>query len=487
MSLIKNIIVLGDNEHAWFSAAILAFNCPWLQVAVVGEQGNENGFYAASTRSDLQHFFGVIGLPWQELLFSASATYKLANQYVNCGKNKRDFFHSYGVYGADFGLFEFHQIVKAFDSFLAIENYDAYSLESQAAKAGKFIVDHESAWGLHYDRMALYHLLKIYAQKLGVITICEKIIASDFEGVGGTKTSVTTEGGIYRADFYIDARPVDLSKLNSDGAGVCSWLNGDLSEWCLTAHLEEHKVYLPATEYRRIGSRYWIKKIPLQSKTVVELYGIGLVPQQNYSDVFSALGYTINTGSARLVNLNSGRRKSFWNGNCLAVGEASAALGNLPFPALDITRFQMEKFLMYFPEKEQNCNLVAEYNRISTQAVDSVLNYHRFIFSVLLKDDFIADGFENFPAALRDRIELFMSTGRYEFCENDLIPKDEWISLFMGLGVAISRHDPLIGVDESAKLVELLKSINAGLVKTAAEMPNHLIFLSQFIQSKNMR
>ena len=487
MSLIKKIIIFGDNEHAWFSAAMLAFNCPWLNISVIGEKESDEGFYAAATRSGVQRFFGSIGLPWQELLFSCGATYKLANQYVNCGKNNHDFFHSDGVYGADNGLFEFHQIIKALDPFFPSENYDAYSLEAQSAKSGKFVVNHNGTWGLHYERIALSHLLKIYAQKLGVISISEKTTAIDFCDTTDTKVLISADGVAYDADFYIDARRVNLAALNENDTDNSSWLGGGLSDWCLTAHLDDHKIYLPTTQYRRIDSHYWLKKISLQSKTVVELYGVGVLPPRNYSVLFNALGYSVNADSIRLIEVNSGRRKSFWSGNCLFVGEASVASGNLAFPALDITKFQMEKFLNYFPEKEQNYNLIAEYNRVGTQAVDDVLDYHKLISSVLLTNNSIAGLHEGFSPTLKDRIELFKATGRYELRENELISKDEWISFFMGLGVVIDRQDPLIGINELAKLAELLKSINIGIIKKVAEMPNHLIFLSQFLQSKDMR
>lgn len=487
MSLVRNIIVLGNDEHAWFSAAMLAFNCPWSIITVIGREESKKGFYTASTRSDCQSFFNIIGLPWQELLFTASASYKLANHYVNCRSDGVDFFHSFGVYGTDIGLLEFHQIVEALSSRTLPVYFDAYSLESQAAKSGKFIVNRGSAWGLHYDRLALTRLLKIHAQNLGVKYISEDVASIKCDSIDEISEITTESGTIHGADFYINAEALDPASLENSCIAN-SWIKRGSIGWCLTAYLLEHDIYLPVTEYCRIDGQYWIKKVPLQSQTAIEIRGVGSAPQQqDFLNTFNNLGFSVKQDSVRLILFNSGRENVFWAGNCLSVGEASISLEGLAFPALDFTKFQLEKFLKYFPEREQNPNLVAEYNRLTTEAADGILDYHSFISSMLLKDEIMENEFKYLSAALANRIKLFSATGRYELRENELILKDEWVSLFMGLGIPISQQDPLLGINELGTLGEILKSINIEIVKTIDEMPNHLIFLSQFLKSKNKR
>ncbi|WP_039912689.1 tryptophan 7-halogenase [Cellvibrio mixtus] len=488
MSQIKKIIILGEDEHAWFAAAVLAFNCPWLSVTVLGENENNSGFYAAATRGNCQDFFCSLGFSWQELLFSSSATYKLANHYVNDDDNRLDFFHSCSTYGADIGLFEFHHVIKALNHDFPSAFFDAYSLEAQAAKHGKFIVNRDSAWGLHYDRIAFSKLLKTYAQQLGVKHIADAITSVDVDSPAKINQIITGNGNTYAADFYIDARSSNsTSSFEMNELQNTPRRSNALSSWCLTAFLDEHQVYRPATEYRRINDQYWIKKIPLQSRTIVELYGAGPLPRQkNYSALFNNLGYLIQESSVKLIILASGRKNVFWNGNCLALGDSAVALGNLAFPALEVTKVQLEKLLKYFPCMEQNDKLIAEYNRITTQAVDNILDYHCLISAILRKGSLDKELNGLYPSLVA-RINYFMSTGRYEFHENELISKDEWISLLMGFGVPIKERDALIGTSELERLAILLNSMSAEIKKSVAEMPNHLIFLSQFLQSKNKR
>lgn len=489
MSSIKEIIILGNDEHAWFASALLAFNNPWLDIVIIGEKENQMGFYGGSTRGGCQHFFNTIGFPWQELLFSASATYKLSNYYVNCGKNNRDFFHSYGAYGEDIGLLEFHQVVNALDDSCATaENYDAYSLEAQAAKHGKFIANSKSSWGLHYDRVALCQLLSVAAQKLGVRHVTEQILSIDSDHAAGIKHITTRNGDVYSADFYIDTRAAGIDSLVEESATNSSWLRRTLSDWCLTAYLAEQAVYRPVTEYRQIDSQYWLKIVPLQSRTIIELYGVGKPPSQHdHLMLFERAGVTVKTASIRLINLIPGRIKNFWSSNCLLIGRAAIAPGNLAFPILDITSFQMQKFLKLFPAITPGENLASEYNRIVAQAVDNVLDYHELQHSVLLKKNFTDKGLENLSSALTERIAFFISTGRYELHENELVSKDEWISLLMGLGVQVQQRDALISVNDLTRFSELLTSMRAEIMKSVAAMPNHLVFLSQFLQSSNKR
>lgn len=487
MSLVKSVIVLGNDEHAWLSAAMLAFNCPWLTITLIANGESEKGFNAAYTRGECQHFFEAIGLPWQELLFSASATYKLANRYVNCRGDGLDFFHGHGVYGADIGLLEFHQIFSTLRSRGLPTKFDAFSLESQAARDGKFIVNRGSAWGLHYDRLSLIRLLKTHAQKLGVKYISDDVAEINSESVDEIKKIITESGHVYSADFYIDARAEELALLEGNRI-VDSWFMHGPSEWCLTAYLREQHIYLPVTEYIQISDQCWIKRVPLQSQTAVEIHGSSSVPkEQDFAEVFNSLGLSINEDSIRLIFSGLGRKKVFWSGNCLSLGNASVSLGNLAFPLLEITKFQMEKFIKYFPDVEQNSYLLSEYNRLTTGSVDGVLDYHNFILSVLLKNNTRSGDFRGLSPSLASRISLFMATGRYELRENELISKDEWISLFMGLDIPIEQQDPLLNMNELEYLGKVLHSKSAEIVKTVDEMPNHLIFLSQFLQTKNKR
>lgn len=487
MSLVRNIVVLGNDEHAWFSAALLAFNCPWSIITVIGKEESGKGFYTASTRGECQSFFNTIGFPWQELLFSASATYKLANRYVNCRDDGLDFFHSHGAYGKDIGLLEFHQIVNALSFGMSPVRFDAYAFESQAAKSGKFIVNHGSAWGLHYDRLALTRLLKIHAQNLGVKYISEDVASINCDSLDVINEITTESGAIYSADFYINAESLCPASLENSCIAD-SWIQSGSNGWCLTAYLRDQDIYLPVTEYSRTDDQCWIKKVPLQSQTAIEIRGVDSAPQQqDFLTTFNNLGISVKEDSVRLILIGSGRKNVFWAGNCLGVGEASVSLGGLSFPALDFTKFQVEKFLKYFPGREHNCNLVAEYNRVTVEAVDGILDHHNFISSILLKDEIMTNEFKDLSPSLADRIKLFVATGRYELRENELMSKDEWVSLFMGLGIPINQQDPLLSINELAKLGEILESINTEIIKTIDEMPNHLIFLSQFLKSKNKR
>lgn len=487
MSLTRSIIVLGSDESAWFSAAILAFNCPWLNITVIADGESVNGLYAGFTRGDCERFFGAIGFPWQELLFSASATCKLANRYINSQNNELDFFHGHGSYGDDVGLFEFHQIFNVLKSRGLATNFDAFSLEAQAARNGKFIVSRGSTWALHYDRLDLTRLLRAHAQNLGVKSVDEEVTSIDCGLTGEINKVITESGTTYSADFYINASPTNQIFLRGNSSPDPRF-DRRSSVWCLTAYLSERNIYLPVTEFSLLDDQCWIKKIPLQSQTVVELYGRGSPPQpQDVLTRFSDRGLSVKNDSARLIVSSVGRERVFWSGNCVSVGEASASLGNLAFPSLSFTKHQMEKLLKFFPEREQNSRLIDEYNRVVTPAADNILDYHALIVSVLLKDKLSLCELENVSSPLAERIAMFTVTGRYEHRENELIPKDEWISLLMGFGVDIEQQDVLIGTSESENLTEIVESKREEIIKAIDKMPNHLIFLSQLLQSKEKR
>ena len=227
----------------------------------------------------------------------------------------------------------------------------------------------------------------------------------------------------------------------------------------------------------------WQWRIPLQHRV-----GNGYVYCSDYISDTRAQDYLLsNLEGKALANplqlrFFTGRRKSSWSRNCVAIGLSSGFLEPLESTSIHLIHRGIAMLLKYFPDRNfkpadmdrYNKTFAFEYERIR----DFLLLHYR---STERTDSEFWRHCRNLPLpdSLRERIELFCSYGRILREDNELFPVQSWLYVFLGQNIAPSSYDPMADILDPQQVQANLENIRAVVRKCAEAMPLHQDFINQ--------
>lgn len=189
------------------------------------------------------------------------------------------------------------------------------------------------------------------------------------------------------------------------------------------------------------------------------LHAIAGFPPVNGNAARGALPAGI--AAARPVALRPGRRRRFWSGNCLAIGEAAVQPGPLGLAGFSLAQALLALALELFPGRELPPPLLAEYNRRAALRADR------------LRDRLIAHDIGSVPrpASLAATLAQFAQRGHLSHHDEDDVPPDRWHAMLIGQGMRPRRADPIAMGADPRMLARALRNTADALAVAAARLP----------------
>ena len=250
------------------------------------------------------------------------------------------------------------------------------------------------------------------------------------------------EGQIIDADFFIDCTGfIGVLIEKAMKTGYQDW-----SEWlpCNSAvaiPCERNGDILPYTRStcRKAG---WQWRIPLQHRT-----GNGYV----YCDAFTTPEEAETTlrdtldgapiADAKHLRFTTGRRKKFWNKNCVAIGLSAGFMEPLESTSLHLIQSGIMRLLTLFPSRNVSSLLAEEYNKVTTEEYERIRD-----FLVL---HYIANEREepfwkklaalDISETLQFKIDHFQENGLISLDARELFGKPSWLAVMVGQGLIPKR------------------------------------------------
>jgi tryptophan halogenase len=184
----------------------------------------------------------------------------------------------------------------------------------------------------------------------------------------------------------------------------------------------------------------------------------------------------------RLLRFTTGRRRKFWNKNCIALGLASGFLEPLESTSIHLIQSGITQLAAIFPDRSFDPHDAAEYNRLQIDEYDKVRDFIILHYHATSRDDaplwrYCRD--MAIPESLEYRIELFRSSGRVAFQSQELFVEPNWLSVLIGQDIWPQRHDPLadvLSIDAVRVQLERMRSL---IRQTAEAMSAHADFIAQ--------
>ncbi|MCP4618399.1 MAG: tryptophan 7-halogenase, partial [Bradyrhizobium sp.] len=287
-------------------------------------------------------------------------SFKLGIEFVDWAHKGDAYFHSFGVIGQDLGWLRCHQYWLKMRARGRAADFSAYSINSAAARANKFMradpkmaespIGH-IAHAFQFDAGLYARYLRGYAEAHGVMRREGKVADVTLRSDDGFVESVTmADGETIAADLFIDCsgfRGLIIEQAMKTGyENWTHWLPCDRAIAVPCARTE------PFTPYTRATARTagWQWRIPLQHRT-----GNGHVySSAHISDEEAEAQLLANLDGAQLADTNklrftTGKRRQIWNRNCVAVGLASGFLEPLESTSIHLIQLAIGRLLDLFP------------------------------------------------------------------------------------------------------------------------------------------
>jgi tryptophan 7-halogenase len=490
---IRKLVIVGGGTAGWMTAAALAKVLKGkYEIALVESDDIGTIGVGEATIPMISLFNRLLDLDENDFVRQTQATFKLGIEFVNWARLGDRYIHGFGVIGQDNWTVDFHQYwLKQYLAGKAKE-IEHYSINTAACLQNKFMraaTDmpnsplSQIAHAYHFDAGLYARFLRSYSEARGVTRVEGRIVGVDLCEPDGHVASITLASGRQVAgDFFID----------------CSGFRGLLIEGELKAGLEDWSHWLPCdralavpcasakelTPFTRATARSagWQWRIPLQHRI-----GNGHVYCSKFiSDDEATATLLGNLDGAPLadprpIRFQTGRRKSAWRKNVVAIGLSAGFIEPLESTSIHLIQMGIAHLLTYFPAAGFAQQDIDEYNRTMQQEYEWVRDFIVLHYKATERDDTPfwrhCRGM-HVPPSLHARIDLFRTHGRVFREGNELFMKPSWLQVMLGQRIRPQSYHPLTDLLDEQEVQSYLEEVS-GVIKACVDvMPSHAKFIA---------
>ena len=489
---VRNIVIVGGGTAGWMSAAALSkLLGPACTIRLI--ESDEIGIIGVgeATIPNIRNFNTALGIDEDEFLRTTQGTFKLGIEFVNWGAIGDRYLHGFGKVGKDLNALSFHQYWLRARQLGRGSGLGAYSINTVAPLQAKFMRAREDMPGsplgdianaFHFDAGLYARFLRGQAEQRGVLRTEGKIVrVLQREPDGFIETVVMANGARISGDLFID----------------CSGIRGLLIEQTLHAGFEDWSYWLPCDTAQAVPcesvapllpmtrstahSAGWQWRIPLQHRI-----GNGHVYSGHFMGDDEAASILMNNldgpalAAPRTIRFTTGRRKSFWVGNCVAVGLSSGFLEPLESTSIHLIQTAITRLVSLFPHAGFDAPDIAEYNAQTQTEYERIRDFLILHYKATERDD---SPFWNhcrtmaIPATLQHKMDLFRSNGRFYRDGSELFTELSWLQVMVGQRVLPQGYHPMADLLSVAELDDFLGNIETVIGKCVDVMPTQADFI----------
>lgn len=491
---IKNIAIVGGGTAGWITAALLSRMLGRsLSISVIESDQIASVGVGEASIPPMLTLTQALGLDEKDFIRSTNATIKLGIEFAGWGAPNDVYMHAFGGVGQGFPFCGFEQFwLRGLTTNDSSDFWD-YSLNYQAAKAGRFDkinqLPNTNMGGLvyayHFDASLFAQYLRKYSERAGVkriegmvdkVNCC--VESGDIESLG------LRNGDNITADLFID----------------CSGFRGLLIEKALKVPYQDWSHFLPCDRAVTVQSTHevsddfrlkpytqsiahsagWRWKIPLQDRI-----GNGLVFSSQHMDdavaqdtLMAGIEGEIK-GVPRFIDFQTGRREYAWSRNCIAIGLSSGFLEPLESTSIHMIQSAVTRLIKMFPHYGIKSAERDEFNRQTRREAEHVRDFILLHYKLNSRsEEFWRACRENpIPDSLNDKIELFRQSGKI-FNDIDALFSDvAWQQVMIGQGLLPQDYHPLANSMSAEQLPKFHHNIKAAIQQAVQNMPGHAEFL----------
>jgi tryptophan 7-halogenase len=491
---IQKIVIVGGGTAGWMTAAAIAkvLGDQYCQVRLIESEDIGTVGVGEATIPQIQIFNRMLELDENEFVRKTQATFKLGIQFVNWKKIGEKYIHAFGDIGKDFESLQFYHYWLKMSQLGQAHDLANYTLSGVASERGKFMraVDAGNSplsrigYAYHFDAGLFARFLREYAETRGIIRTEGKVVNTVLRSDNGFIEALELASGErVEADFFID----------------CSGFRGLLIEEAMHTGYEDWTHWLPCdrawavpcestlepTPYTRSTAHTagWQWRIPLQHRI-----GNGHVYSSKFMNDDEALSILLKNldgkplAEPRQLKFVTGKRKLFWNKNCLAMGLAGGFMEPLESTSIHLVQSALARLMSLFPNKNFDQEDINEFNRQSHFEYDKIRDFLILHYHATERND---SAFWNYcrtmsvPDSLTQKIEQFKKNGRIFRDNNEMFNDLSWLEVMHGQGIRPRGYHPLVDRLPQKDVAALLADVKNVIDDCVNFMPTHAQFIEE--------
>ena len=493
---VKKVVIAGGGTSGWCVAAALSQQLGAL-VDITLIESEEIGTVGVgeATFPTIRTFHKILDLDEREFLRVTRGSIKLGISFENWARRGDRYIHSFGVIGKSTWLGDFHNFWLAARASGFGDELGDYCFEHQAARAHRFFTSEDSSinYAYHFDASLYARYLRQRSEAKGVRRIEGKIGRVTQDPESGFIQSVVMESGLsVEGDLFID----------------CTGFRGLLIEQTLKAGYEDWGQWLRNDSALALQTDFPLDDIPPYTRAIAHESGwqwkIPLQHRQGTGHVYST-AYTTDEDARRvlmdnlegnvrvelrLLKFRTGRRRSAWVKNCVAVGLAAGFVEPLESTSIHLIHSGVTRLLRLFPFRGCSASLQRQYNRESQIEYERIRDFIVLHYKATERNDtpYWRDCREmSVPDTLAHRLELFRESGLVFPDGEDVFRIDSWLQVLVGQRQEARSYHHMAHMLGDERLRTMLATLKASIGTAVEKMPTHKAFLDQYCAVQERR
>jgi tryptophan 7-halogenase len=490
---IGSIAIVGGGTAGWLAASMLARALPGTGITVTVIESPEIGTVGVgeATIPPIIDLLRFLSINEGDFVRHTNATYKLGIKFHDWKATGHTYWHPFGTFGAAIHRRPFHHCWHKARALGLDPRLNDFSLCAALGDEGRFRFPDNNPdnpasglrYALHFDATLVSRYLRSYAERLGVKRIERNVVGATLRSNGFLDELQCSDRSSVRADFYIDCsgfRGVLIEKVL--GTGYLDW-TGVLP--CDRAVAFPTDCVLPRAPYTQSWARSagWQWKIPLQHRV-----GNGYVYSSAHCSDDQALQDLLASTNGkpvaepRFLRFVTGRRKLYWQRNCVALGLASGFLEPLESTSIHLVASGLFHLLEHFPDRDFDQANIDSFNGELIEESERIRDFIVLHYWLTQRNDAPLWRYcrsMSVPDSLRERLELYKGTGRIRVRSGELFTDLSWFYIFEGMGVRPAHYDPLLDVVPDSRLTDILQSLARTTGAIVKEAPYHDTLFTQ--------
>ena len=497
---IRSIVIAGGGTAGWMAAAAFArrFERHGIAITVVESRAIGTVGVGEATVPGIRDYFRDIGTSATEVMQATNGTAKLGIEFENWRHDGHRFFHPFGLYGAPSRGVQFHQYWLKMRAAGRETPLADYCLCTQLAQDNLFMPPPDAPpsdlgvfdWAVHFEAAAFARFLSARAQAQGVRHVDATIEDVELDGESGNIAALKLDDGRrIEGDLFIDCTGFRALLIGQAlGTSYIDWSDILPCDRAVAMPCERSGPMTPYTRSTALKAG-WQWRIPLQSRV-----GNGYV----YASTHISDDEAVATLKARLegealaepnlIRFTTGKRERVWVKNCVALGLASGFLEPLESTSITLIQTGIERLIDYFPDRNFDPALSAEYNRIATQEYERIrdfLLYHYWGNARHGEKMWDTVRAQALPADLQRKIDLWTARGRFVRYLWESFADPSWLSLYVGLDLIPDHYDPLADFFSTDDLDDAFAKMREAVARAKALAIPHDQFIAANCRSRN--
>jgi tryptophan halogenase len=188
----------------------------------------------------------------------------------------------------------------------------------------------------------------------------------------------------------------------------------------------------------------------------------------------------------RVSVFRSGRRRRFWERNCVALGAAAVELEPLAGASLHLGQLGIARLIELFPLDARSTAEGIEYNRVMAEHADALRDFtiaHYRAGRARPGEFWDATRAAPLPETLAHKLDLFGANGRIDVRDQDSFEEVDWAWLLLGTGDVPAALEMQMGLLLADVTAEQMMPLRTHIERLASSMPRHIDFVQHQVST----